>query len=166
MDLFPDSPVHFFYGELRRNRLSASERCKLDSILHLLPLADMRQAEEDADAEFKWSFTAKHARRTLEDAHAEFKMSFTAKHGRITDLSISFPGSLRSFEIEAITSSLLNKKIHEIKDWKDALFLSLQEEETNPETYLERQLLPFHVGESMNDLFLVPKTYSGKREDG
>jgi lipoate-protein ligase A len=124
-----------------------------------------RQTEEDADAEFKWSFTAKHARETLEDAHAEFKMSFTAKHGRITDLSISFPGSLRSFEIEAITSSLLNKKIHEIKDWKDALFLSLQEEETNPETYLERQLLPFHVGESMNDLFLVPKTYSGKGED-
>ena len=105
-------------------------------------------------------------RQTEEDADAEFKWSFTAKHGRITDLSISFPGSLRSFEIEAITSSLLNKKIHEIKDWKDALFLSLQEEETNPETYLERQLLPFHIGESMNDLFLVPKTYSGKGEDG
>lgn len=112
------------------------------------------------------SFTAKHARQTLEDAHAEFKMSFTAKHARITDLSLSFPGSLRSFEIETITSSLLDKKIHELKDWKDALFLSLKEEETNPETYLERQLLPFQVGEAMNDLFLVPKTYPGKGEDG
>jgi hypothetical protein len=123
-----------------------------------------RQPEGDADAEFAWSFTAKHARATLEDAHTEFKMSFTAKHARITDLSISFPGSLRSFEVDAITSSLIGKKIHEIKDWKDALFLSLQEEEPNPETYLERQLLPFQVGEAMNDLFLVPRT-SSKGED-
>jgi hypothetical protein len=93
-------------------------------------------------------------------------MTFTAKHARITDLSISFPGSLRSFEIDAITSSLVGKKIHEINDWKDELFLSLQEEQPNPETYLERQLLPFQIGEAINDLFLVPKTYSGKGEDG
>jgi hypothetical protein len=93
-------------------------------------------------------------------------MAFTANHARITDLSISFPGSLSPSETETITSSLLDRKIHEITDWGDALFWPLMKEEPNPETFLERQLLPFQVSEVVNELFLVPQHTSSTIEEG
>jgi hypothetical protein len=93
-------------------------------------------------------------------------MSSTARRARITDLSISFPSSLSSPETETITSSLLDRKIHEITNWQDGLWSPLKKEEASPEIFLEKGFLRYHIGKAVDEMFPSPrdlKFWEGRR---